>query len=44
MGHRERQGEYQFLVKWTGYDDSENLWLAEAELGDALEVLQAYKL
>ena len=25
--HRVICGELQFLVQWTGYDDSENLWL-----------------
>ena len=25
--HRVVRGELQFLVKWTGCDDSENLWL-----------------
>ena len=25
--HRVVHGELQFLVKWTGYDESENLWL-----------------
>ena len=25
--HHVVHGETQYLVKWTGYDDSENLWL-----------------
>ena len=25
--HRVIHGEMQYLVKWTGYDKSENLWL-----------------
>ena len=43
MGHRERHGEYQFLVKWTGFDDSENLWLTEFELQDSAQVLSDYR-
>ena len=42
VGHRERHGERQFLVKWSGFDDSENLWLSAAELVDAPDVLADY--
>ena len=43
MGHRERADELQFLVKWRGFDDGENMWLTEAELVDAPELLSAYR-
>ena len=42
LGHRERAGELQFLVKWRGFDDGENMWLTEAELVDAPDLLSAY--
>ena len=35
LGHRKVRGSMQFLVSWKGYDDSENMWLSESELGNA---------
>ena len=29
------RGEMQYLVKWTGYDESENLWLTASQLDSA---------
>ena len=36
-------GEVQYLVKWTGYDESENLWLTTTQLDLAKEILEAYQ-
>ena len=32
VGDPKRKSSMDFLVKWTGYDDSENLWLPWSEL------------
>ena len=38
--HRQsRPRHYQYLVWWAGYDESEDMWLPELELGNAPEVL-----
>ena len=41
--HRVVCGEMQFLAKWVGYDDSENLWLTASQLELAKEILEAYQ-
>ena len=41
--HRVIQGEVQYLVKWVGYDESENLWLIATQLDSAKEILEAYQ-
>ncbi len=43
VGHREKRGEQQYLVRWKGFDDSENLWLSEAELVHARDLLAEYQ-
>ena len=35
--------EMQFLVKWVGYDESENLWLTASQLDLAKEILESYQ-
>ena len=35
MGHRKVRGGMQYLVSWKGYDESENMWLPESELGNS---------
>ena len=37
--HRGRPRHYQYLVRWAGYDESEDIWLPESELSNAPEVL-----
>ena len=37
--HRGRPRHYQYLVRWAGYNESEDMWLPESELGNAPEVL-----
>ena len=37
--HQGRPRRYQYLVRWAGYDESEDMWLPESELGNAPEVL-----
>ena len=41
--HRECRGERQYLVSWTGFDASEDHWVAEAELDNARETAEAYQ-
>ena len=36
-------GEMQYLVKWTGYDESENLWLTASQLDSVKQILEAYR-
>ena len=33
----------QYLVKWTGYDVSENLWLTASQLESAKQILETYQ-
>jgi hypothetical protein len=40
IGARDR---LQFLVRWVGYDASEDMWLAEDDLSGAARILRAYK-
>ena len=37
------RGEIQYLVKWLGYADWEKSWENESNLGNAREVLEAFK-
>ena len=37
--HQGRPRHYQYLVRWVGYNESKDMWLPEAELGNAPEVL-----
>ena len=37
--HQGRPRHYQYLVRWAGYDESEDMWLPESELGNAPEIL-----
>ena len=34
-GHRERQGEMQYLTLFVGFDSSEDMWLSTAQLEHA---------
>ena len=34
-GHRERQGEMQYLTSFMGFDSSENMWLSTVQLEHA---------
>ena len=34
-GHRERQGEMQYLTSFVGFDSSEDMWLTTAQLEHA---------
>ncbi len=35
LGHRVVRARNQYLVKWKGYEDYNNTWLDELELGNA---------
>ena len=41
--HRIVCGEMQFLVKWVGCDDLENLQLTASQLDSAKVILEAYR-
>ena len=41
--HRVICNEMQYLVKWVGYDKSENLWLTAGQLDSAKKILEAYR-
>ena len=42
LGHRVVRDRNQYLVKWKGYEDYNNTWLDELELGNAYEALQDF--
>ena len=42
-GHRQVDGETEYLVKWDGWDASHNSWEREAEFNEqAMDLVQAY--
>ena len=41
LAHRKRRKRIQYLVKWTGYPDTENSWVDASDL-HAPDLLQAY--
>lgn len=44
VDHRVRYGKKQYLVKWDGYDSSENTWEAAGKLqADVADVVEAYE-
>ena len=43
LAHRRFRGKYQYLVKWKGYDSSENTWEPENNLTHMEELLNEYK-
>ena len=42
-GHRERQGEMQYLTSFMGFDSSEDMWLSTVQLEHAPVLLQQYQ-
>ena len=38
-----RGGMAEFLVRWKGYDESEDKWLKEYDMPHAMEVIQEFK-
>ena len=43
LAHRKQRGKLQYLVKWKGYDTSENTWEPEDNLTHMEELLREYK-
>jgi transposase InsO family protein len=43
LGHKEEKGKHLYLVKWKGYDDSENTWEPEAHLQNSQQLLQEFR-
>ena len=42
MDVRVVKGQKQFLVKWKGYADFDNMWLAESDLDNAREAIDEF--
>ena len=43
LKHRGPPKNRSYLIRWKGYTAEEDAWLKEAELGNAMEFLYAYK-
>ena len=43
LGHRQLRNKTQYLVRWRGYDASEDQWLSEDALANAQAILTQYK-
>jgi hypothetical protein len=43
LAHRRFRGKWQYLVKWKGYDTSENTWEPESNLTHMEDLLSEYK-
>ena len=42
LGHRARGSSRQFLVRWRGYDASEDTWQSAEDLANAPTILEEY--
>jgi hypothetical protein len=43
LAHRKLGRSHQYLVKWKGYDSSNNTWEPERQFANAQEMLKSYK-
>jgi transposase InsO family protein len=43
LGHRQKDNENFYYVKWKGYDDSENTWEPETHLQNCQQLLQEFR-
>ena len=43
LKHRQIRGEDQYLVRWKGYDQLEDMWLNEAQLEHSAQLLEDYR-
>ena len=43
LKHRQIRGEDQYLVRWKGSDQSEDMWLNETQLEHSAQLLEDYR-
>ena len=43
LKHRQISGENQYLVRWKGHDQSEDMWPNEAQLEHSTQLLEEFK-
>ena len=43
LKHTQIRGEDQYLVRWRGYDQSEDMWLNETQLEHSAQLLEDYR-
>ena len=44
LRHRRKGGQLEYLVRFEGYDSSQDQWLKEEDLANAAQVLRSYQI